>query len=876
MKKRLLSFIFILGIFCINKYTNSPVYAETLDDVIMNNSVFEDTTECLECKLISPIFLAVSQFSYIVYHSFQTILVILLILSVSYWLLMFMWNKIKIDGDRIQGLEFFKDIFKQMLKITSALVILTSSPQFFLKYTVEPMLDVSNFVTNKFMDISKQINDSTEKVKFSDTKYNTTGDIKAKQAFSDEMRKSLINILENYSSTYRYGMIFGVNMLKVTIQEGLTYEAIILLAKIAIKKVIEVVLAFFGIPAAATEQVLNFIDKIATASRKVIGIIYLLIAIIGAMIFVLYFLISLKILTILAGFILNMGFAVILLPFAVLSWAVKDMNIKVINNLNLIGFVKTLFIGWISHLAMLSVILTFGSYILESLLTIETTVSGYTITLKEYIMLNSNILTNPLTGPKIIDVIWQNMDITLIFICFGWIMSYLIKNVPVYTAYFFEPVTNLEFSDKLWHIIRGIFKKTTDVTAKTITTTYGTIKGLSHIIQSMAGNENNVIKTEDNLFMKKIKQTIYNTSTLLTMYFKMPKDISKITRYSNNIHAENIKEQKNKFQKINQPILKTDTILNKEDKNIINMYYHDRKRNNVKETYNKLSDTGKNIFINLTLNTLSDDDIDIIVKIVLTNKAEKDFYKRNDITIDTPIRNKNQQKELNEFIKSEVKKGIFLYRDTIKNINISKNNLVTKEQFIDLVQQMNFDKNYLYHMDKDIDKWNKENPFPENNSTTKNIHNLIKLFKTSNKNTQENEKLIDAEFEIRNIPKLTILNEQKVVIENILDVLGPIQNIEDPKDLHYAKKLQKFIKNINEELNTLNEEYDLEYDPLEERINFYKTIMKNPLARKVIQENHLEQYIKKLINDLNNTDDSISFDWDADIDLDEDNNDDDD
>ena len=154
MVKILVAFIFVcfFGVFW--SMPENFVYADSLDDILMNNETFENISECLECKLISPIFLSVSQFSYIVYSTFQTILIILLIFAASYWFLMFMWNKLKIDGERIDGLDFFKDIFKQMLKISIALIAIYSSPQFLLKFTVEPMMAASSFVTEKFINIS--------------------------------------------------------------------------------------------------------------------------------------------------------------------------------------------------------------------------------------------------------------------------------------------------------------------------------------------------------------------------------------------------------------------------------------------------------------------------------------------------------------------------------------------------------------------------------------------------------------------------------------------------------------------------------------------------------------------------------------------------
>ncbi len=866
MLKILVAFIFVcfFGVFW--SMPENFVYADSLDDILMNNETFENISECLECKLISPIFLSVSQFSYIVYSTFQTILIILLIFAASYWFLMFMWNKLKIDGERIDGLDFFKDIFKQMLKISISLIAIYSSPQFLLKFTVEPMMAASSFVTEKFINISRLATGNDNKIKFSDIKYNVTGDIKNKQALPDSMRSDLINIVENYSAIYKYGMTFGLNMLKVTIQEGLTYEALILLVKVGLKTVIEITLEFFGIPAAVTERVLNYIDRIATASHRVVGVIYLLVAIIGAMIFALYFLVSLKILTIITGFILNMGFAIILLPFAILSWGIKDMNIQFVNNLNMIGTVKTIFIGWISHLAMLSVILTFGTYILESLLSIDTVIAGQTISLKEYILLNSNYFITPLGERKIINIIWQNMDITLIFICFGWVMSYLIKNVPVYTSYFFEPVTNIDFSNKLWGIIKGTFGKVTNTTINMTQIINDDIKTIKSIMNSMDGNEVFINNTQLSI-IKNIKQNIQNTSTLLKMYFNMPKDISRIHKYSHDLDIQSTAQQKENFRKINQFMRSKIKDISDKDNEIIKAYYNDKKQNKIKETYNNLSDNGKFVFINSLKNTLSDNDIENMARMIIAKQAEMKFSK--DYTGSAKPNTNQYKKDLNKFIEQEIKKGIFLYKGAINNISSSKKTPVSQTDFINAFYQLNFDKNYLYYVNKNIDKWNKQNPFPNQNKSLKNTQDLLKIFKTINTST-ESDKLIDVESEIRNIPKATVLNEQKIIIQTILDNLDTDYKDLPDKEKYFVRLLRKQIKEISGTIDNLNEEYDLEYDPIEERAKFYTKLLNNPVARKFIQSAHLDRIIKQLTNQLRNMDITDYDNLDNEIDIDDD------
>ncbi len=147
--------------------------------------------ECSECNIIAPLFIAVSQLTYVIYTFFTPYLLILIALFFGYWMLWIMWGKLKIDGEPIANFDFMKDVMKRVLKIGAVFVALSLSPQVFMRWTVGPMMDMASFASNKFIDISRMATGDKSTVQYEDTKYKLIGEAAEKQAFPDSMREDM-------------------------------------------------------------------------------------------------------------------------------------------------------------------------------------------------------------------------------------------------------------------------------------------------------------------------------------------------------------------------------------------------------------------------------------------------------------------------------------------------------------------------------------------------------------------------------------------------------------------------------------------------------------------------------------------------------------
>ncbi|MDR2933804.1 MAG: hypothetical protein LBU68_00790 [Rickettsiales bacterium] len=840
--------------------------------------------ECSECNIITPLFMAVSQLTYIIYKFFTPYLLIMMAMFFGYWMLLFMWGKLKPGEAIATNFDFMKDIIKRILKILVVFVVLTMSPQFVMRWTVGPMMDMATFVSNKFVDISRIATGNQAQIQYTDTNYKLTGIAAEQQAFPDELRDNLLSIMKNYSSIYRYGMAFGMNMVIAITTQGLTVEGIIMLAKFVVKKAIVIVGEIFGIPGAITERIVNFLDKVFSKTAKIVGILYLIVALIGAMIFTLYALVALKILTVVAGFILNMGLAVILIPFALVSWAFKDYNIEFLNSLGLFSKVKNIFVGWSANLAMMTIVMTFCTFIIESLLMTQSTIAGQVMTLKEYILTIGDPKNILLGGPGILKILWQNMDISLVFLCFGWVVSYLIKNVPAYTEWFFVGVENSE--NNIWKLITGLFNKLSGVAKSAKNITGVAIEGIANSITGGDGTDGSRDDNDeypDSITPERtIIQNMHRISAALRMYASaiFHGAFNKMRRYSDNLEGENIEGQKKKFSKklqkkfTDNPDLKDkngEDILVRGDKEEIENYANN-KDVNIKDAYDKLHEKGKVFFIETLMGTYSENDNKNLARLIVANEVENDFNILDDKE-KKDVSGGNNKKDFDKYIdkktKEEIEKKADSYADDIKNnLNLEESEL-TRKMIIDAMVEINEHKNIMFDMTVGADG-GKKRKFPENRleyatQTLKKI--LIDLMD----NSATEKALLEEDIATQHIDKMVVIEEQKSVIKMILDNLDKSSLSVEEKNL-LRRRLEGWKRKIDDDSESMLT--DMENNANSLRLDFYKELMKDHMIRRFLRELHLEKEIASLVKYIEKLDDSdLRYDLDGYDDENENNDD---
>ncbi len=659
-----------------------------------------------------------------------------------------------------------------------------------------------------------------------------------------------------------------------------------MLTKVVLKKVVVVLGEVFGIPGAITERILNFLDKAATGARKVIGIIYILVAVIGAMIFALYFLTALKIFTILAGFILNMGLAAILIPFALISWAFKDTNIQFLKTFDLKKEVTDIFVGWSANLAMMAVIMAFCTFIIESLLMVETTIAGQVMTIKEYILLIGDSKNPLFGGPGIINIIWQNMDITLVFLCFGWVMSYLIKHVPEYTEYFFVGVKNKGFPDKIWGVMAGLFGKLTGVKRDTKTDPGNSKKGMS---DSDGGDgsgdsgdgddEYEYVDTEEAwdemIFrIRNIVRKRMSDVSFAIQYLKSNKNMAKVSRYATDMDGESIQDHKKKFsdtfnQRENDGDFvdeNGDDVLNDKDKAAIENYANNSKvADDAETTYSALSEVGRKIFVNVLIDSYDEKAIKDLARLQVANRVQEDLDKdiENRKARGEEIGDREYEKELNKKTKDAIKENSKIYEEDLnefKNQDYNQSDARQNRKLLSALTEFNTDRNNIFKMREKFKKRKKSGDLTE----------LIGEL-TRGAEDEANKAKIE-EIKNNNVEKSIVLHEQELIIKTILENVDK-GNFSD-KELHHFGKLEKMFDQVNSGIDSLQETADPDYDPDDERIEFFSALMKNPVARKFLEEANLARDVKKLVKKLKSMD-NYNIDLDDDADKENENADDD-
>ncbi len=846
----------ILTIILANTYTfaTNSAFAQTqqTETQITNNGRYDPTTlsqekpvfskkfKCIECSVITPLFTAVSSVVFLIYDYWRINLIAIIGLCFGYWLLTQIYGQIKnTDSSYGKGKAegFLKEITKKLIKITAVICALAMTPQFFMRYTVEPIMYASTFIGERFISVSEKITGNKIRIEYTEEKYKLNPKIAQKQAFSEEIKNNLNRITKNFSSVYTYGILLGQNITIATVVEGLTTQVIFATLKYGISKLLALI-PYVG-PALSVAW-----EKLIDVTAEVANKMYIAVGLIGVGLVIIFFLIALRFFTVICGFIIHIGIATVLIPFAIAAWPFDELKSK----LELEGYIKNTFLGQIGNLAMFCIILAFCTYILEVFMMIEyISFNGETLTIKEYIAMLDQTRYGIIGAPSIISIIWQNIDLPIVFICFALCVLYLIENVPNYTKYFIAPVDTTA-SNLIWKNLQTIYKKFASV-GRTYMGAISTVSNAAkkQISQAIAEEKlsssgpNTNPKTDSNAmgqiksqsFLSSLlfnnKQNIKASMTGISKVIKSYKIDSETSSLLDNYYP-NAKDALNK-NKLKRRLGFEQSPISQQDKDIINQYIKSESKHTEAELFNKLSSEGQFILVKNEIEVISKKNITIPEFLInKINKNENLQYKKPNIDkLKT-----NQSKELAKDIS---KIQTFKEQDS-KNITDDKLRELFKaiQNIKDAAQTNEVEKSVMEIFEE----------YKKSQETKENMKELSE--KISEEQTINNKK---DKSKIKDIAT-TILGEQINIYEQLIDYMEEnnmnYSNSNIGKFKKRLKKLNSSIDNIEEEM--IDNQGNIEVY-IEDRESFFKQIFKDRTIMEFLHEKHLDKrQIRKILSSM--------------------------